>query len=154
MSKPTPSQQNDGRHGSGMQSTGPSTLRAQQNLADPRPHTLADFRRAEGRETRKQRLRELWESLSQQQQQQQPYPERRVEHENEHHHDQVLTPEKAKSLKNMYDSELVGRCKEDPSSSRPSRITWDEFKKYAEAKEVGTCHSLSTPLVRPIPTAT
>ncbi|RXW24666.1 hypothetical protein EST38_g1129 [Candolleomyces aberdarensis] len=135
MSTPTPSQQKDGRRDSVMHPNGPST---RQNPGDPQPHTLADFRRAEGRDERKRRLQELWANLSQQQQQ--PHSEHQAEHDGEHHHDQVLTPEKAKSLKNMYDSELVGRCKEDPSSSRPSRITWDEFKKYAEAKEVELWH--------------
>ena len=102
----------------------------------PPPRSLEDFRRQEGREERKKRLRELWYQL--------PEP---------NHYgldysaasakvipptDDALTAEKALWLKTMYDNELLGRCESRTVGTSPlSRVGWKEFVKYAEAKEAG-----------------
>ena len=95
------------------------------------PRSLADFREREGRENRKRRLQELWNSL----------PD--VLHE-PHNRSQVrgdsgeLTPEKAERLQEMYDRELLSLCATPNSSDSQTRhIGWKEFKAFAEKKEVG-----------------
>lgn len=119
-----------------------------QNTEDPIPHTLADYQRREGK-GRQQRLLELWTGLhkSSDALERQPNNSTLLEQQDagpsefeHHHHSQALTPEKAQSLQNQYDAELVGRCKSDPSTSKLSRITWEEFQKYADAKEVELWH--------------
>lgn len=63
--------------------------------------------------------------------------------------DSLLTKEKADELKEMYENELVGRCRpgsdasahSGPSGSAP-HISWKDFYRYAEAKEVGAQFSL------------
>jgi len=94
------------------------------------PHTLQEFRDLEGRENRKRRLQALWRRLS--------IP---LDHDHEScmspsdaSDADRLTPERAESLKMMYDNELMGHC---GHSSTVSQIGWKEFKEYAEAKEIG-----------------
>lgn len=53
-----------------------------------------------------------------------------------------LTPERAAQLREMYDVELVRRCR-DPSSVREGdghalEVDWEGFRAYANAKEAGT----------------
>jgi len=110
-----------------------------------RPHTLQAFQQQEGAEQRKRRLHELWVELSKTQQeqlQQRPSGNQEVAGARDHvdvtehgHHD--WSEERAKKLKSRYNDELLGRCKLDPSGSRPSPVTWEEFQKYADAKEAG-----------------
>ncbi|KAF6762299.1 mitochondrial carrier [Ephemerocybe angulata] len=143
MSKPTSAPDHlDERHGADatMPSSSASTSRLPPPLSrdtqDSRPHTLAAFQQQEGSEQRKRRLQQIWGSLANS-------PVSSTQHVPDaapEQHQQALTPEKAKSLKDMYDDELVGLCKSDPSTSRPSRITWDEFQRYADAKEVELWH--------------
>lgn len=52
-----------------------------------------------------------------------------------------LTPERAAQLREMYDVELVRRCR-DPSSVRDGdnhelEVDWEGFRAYANAKEAG-----------------
>ncbi|KAF9464486.1 mitochondrial carrier domain-containing protein [Collybia nuda] len=99
----------------------------------PLPHTLHEFREAEGRENRKGRLQELWKRL--------PIPAHRalaVQLPRTNNSDDIdeLTVEKAETLKAMYDEELLGHCGGHDSGSQPGQIGWKEFKVYAEAKEV------------------
>lgn len=77
---------------------------------------------------------ELWESLAERTR---VWEEKGGQRVPDSEHQPPLTLEKAKSLKDTYDAELVGRCKTDPSSSKPAPITWEEFQKYADAKEAG-----------------
>ena len=93
------------------------------------PHSLEEFREAEGRENRKRRLYELWKSLPQVLEPSKT-PTKRPD-------DVDITAEKAEALKAMYDSELLLHCSTHPTGSRPPHIGWKEFKDYAHAKEVG-----------------
>jgi solute carrier family 25 phosphate transporter 23/24/25/41 len=95
-----------------------------------RPHSLAEFREAEGRENRKRRLTQLWKSLPEVLQNTKIKSSTQGESSR-------LTPEKAQSLKAMYNNELLQHCAIPPSGTRPPHIGWREFKSYAEAKEVG-----------------
>ncbi|TFK43469.1 mitochondrial carrier [Crucibulum laeve] len=102
------------------------------------PHSLLEFREAEGNENRKRRLHDLWIRLQ----------NSRAAHSNSTVQsaagDDVhgawnkdgLTPERARSLNVMYDDELFGYCKGHSSGSQPGHIGWQEFKEYAKAKEV------------------
>lgn len=99
----------------------------------PLPHTLDEFREAEGREARKGRLQELWKRL----------PMLTLRDRGTHLHNtskpgdtDELTVEKAESLKAIYNQELLGHCGQG-SGVQPGRIGWKEFKEYAQAKEVG-----------------
>jgi solute carrier family 25 phosphate transporter 23/24/25/41 len=94
-----------------------------------RPHSLAAFREAEGREHRKRRLMELWKSLPEVLQNTQIRSSTQGE-------PSQLTPEKAKALRAMYNSELLLHCA-TPPGTRPQHIGWRKFKSYAEAKEIG-----------------
>lgn len=95
------------------------------------PHSLTEFQQREGLENRKRRLHDLWQNISHP-----PSPKTSLQTSHDAN-DHSVTPESAVSLKAMYDHELVGRCKSDPSSSRPSPISWEEFQTYADAKEAG-----------------
>lgn len=103
------------------------------------PHSLAEFQRGEGPDNRARKWKELWQSLSHSSQSaSSPGPNHNDKSTTTH--SVTHTQETAQSLKAMYDHELVGRCKTDPSSSRPSPISWDEFKAYLEAKETELWH--------------
>jgi len=97
-------------------------------------HSLEEFRKSEGRENRKRRLQALWIRLP-------PLPQPRactssasVPRPLE---PKGLTYEKAESIRAMYDDELLVRCRGSKDRGRVQRVKWDEFKEYAEAKEVG-----------------
>ncbi|KDR83676.1 hypothetical protein GALMADRAFT_110441 [Galerina marginata CBS 339.88] len=95
--------------------------------SEAQPHTLEEFREAEGRENRKRRLLQLWKSL--------PaylHPTKKPSSQGDGH---LTTAEKAEALKAMYDSELLLHCSTPVSSSRPPHIGWREFKNYSETKE-------------------
>jgi len=93
------------------------------------PHSLEEFREAEGRDNRKQKLTELWQSLPEL-----LHPSKKFSKDGK---PGGLTQEQALSLKAMYDSELLLRCATPTSSSRPPHIGWREFKEYSLAKEAG-----------------
>lgn len=93
------------------------------------PHSLEAFREAEGRHNRERKLLQIWKSL--------PDVFHSSKKSSTNEDDSSLTPEKAESLKAMYDSELLDHCSTPASGSRPSRIGWREFKNYSEAKEIG-----------------
>uniref|UniRef100_A0A8H8CJZ1 EF-hand domain-containing protein n=1 Tax=Psilocybe cubensis TaxID=181762 RepID=A0A8H8CJZ1_PSICU len=96
------------------------------------PHSLEAFREAEGRDNRKRKLLQIWKSLPE------VFHPSKKSPSNED--DSLLTPEKAESLKAMYDSELLDHCSTHSPDSKPSRIGWTEFKKYSEAKEIELWH--------------
>ena len=104
------------------------------NTAVRTPSSLAEFRHTEGREVRKRKLKHIWRALPQ-----------ILELDNTqapsssatHSHASSLSPEKAEALKAMYDSELLLRCASPASGSRKPHIEWQDFKRYAEAKEAG-----------------
>jgi hypothetical protein len=145
--QPSSSKQPDGRNGPGAGSAPNtsriSTLPKAEGALDTRPHTLAAFQKQEGPENRKRRRLELWGNLAQRTRAWEQEGGPHVPDSDHHHPPHTL--ERAQSLKNIYDAELVGRCKTDPSTSKPSRITWEEFQKYADAKEAGGCHPLLSP---------
>ncbi|KAJ8456382.1 hypothetical protein ONZ51_g12161 [Trametes cubensis] len=51
-----------------------------------------------------------------------------------------LTAESAKQLGEMYDDELLGRCGAPPRGPFSKRVSWNEFEKYADAKEAELWH--------------
>jgi len=90
------------------------------------PHSLSEFRKAEGRDNRKRRLHELWRNL--------PLSVGASSQRTEFTDTRgPLTLKEAESLKAIYDDELLCRC----MSESQSHIGWKEFKEYAEAKETG-----------------
>lgn len=100
----------------------------------PLPRSLAEFRKQEGREYRKARLRALWRRLL-------------TALDAEHTASDVaprlvggapLTPESASQMRKMYEKELMESC-----SDSPGHIGWKKFKKYAEDKEAGQSSPLS-----------
>lgn len=102
----------------------------------PLARSLVDFRRQEGQEERERRLRKLWTRLPKRP------PEEDVDDEAIAKaypvtHDGELTKESAKQLVKMYEDELFGRCREHTYSLRNRSVSWDDFRKYAEAKEAG-----------------
>ncbi|CAA7259826.1 unnamed protein product [Cyclocybe aegerita] len=99
------------------------------------PHSLEEFREAEGKEYRKRRLMHLWKSLPEVLNVPRNHPLQRTSNVDQ------LTMEKAESLQAMYDSELLRHCTTPGASgSRPPHIGWKEFKEYAAAKEVELWH--------------
>ncbi|KAF8165282.1 mitochondrial carrier [Crassisporium funariophilum] len=110
-------------------------LRSDAPVNHSAPHSLAEFREAEGRDNRKRRLIQLWKSLPEVVQSNVPHKHPIDDGTGGH-----ITLEKAESLKAMYDHELLLHCKIPASGSRPPHIGWREFKNYAEAKEVELWH--------------
>ena len=103
-------------------------------LIQPSPQTLAEYQQIEGRENRKHRLRQIWQSL--------PYilKQSPVPHDAsvENGDDRHMPFEKVESFKAMYDRELLLLCKVPAVGSQEPCISWREFKVYAEAKEAGS----------------
>ena len=110
-----------------------------QQQQQPVPHTLEEFRRLEGREQRKARLREIWNQ----------WPQRRHRKSSADRGTRAqktlpatgtsnLTPEAAEKLSEMYDEELLGSCKTSHSVTDAHPIGWKPFVAYAKAKEAGT----------------
>ncbi|KAG2013565.1 mitochondrial carrier protein RIM2 [Coprinopsis cinerea AmutBmut pab1-1] len=111
-------------------------LKRSGNRKRDHPHTLSEFQQQEGKENRKRRLHDLWQTLARP-----PSPNPSTQTPSLHDaHNHPITPENARSAKAVYDDELVGRCKGDPSSSRPTPISWEEFQSYADAKEAELWH--------------
>jgi solute carrier family 25 phosphate transporter 23/24/25/41 len=111
-------------------------LRSDISSYHPLPHSLVEFRELEGPKARETHLRQLWKRLPKS-------PLLALDHE-DHEHDASsvddgghLTPARAKELKRDYESELMGRCHGRLGSLR-THIAFKEFRRYAEAKEVGT----------------
>ncbi|KAI0661025.1 mitochondrial carrier [Cubamyces menziesii] len=109
-------------------------LRSDPPPYQPIPHSLREFRDQEGAEDRYKRLRELWRRL----------PKRDGQHDVDDEavartypvkSDGDLTAESAKQLGEMYDDELLGRCGAPPRGPFSKRVSWNEFEKYADAKE-------------------
>ncbi|KAJ3505885.1 hypothetical protein NLJ89_g7175 [Agrocybe chaxingu] len=99
------------------------------------PHSLEEFREAEGKEYRKRRLMHLWKSLPGVLNVPRNHPLQRTSNADQ------LTMEKAESLQAMYDRELLRHCTTPGASgSRPPHIGWKEFKDYAAAKEAELWH--------------
>lgn len=133
-----PDSSNKTNNNSSTPSSGPDTLSIppDRQLIPPlrsdsqaQPHSLEAFREAEGRDNRKRKLLQIWKSL--------PEVFHPSKKSSSNEDDSRLTPEKAESLKAMYDSELLDHCSIHSSGSNPSRIGWTEFKRYSEAKEIG-----------------
>ena len=103
-------------------------------LIQPPPQTLAEYHQIEGRDNRKRRLRQIWQSLPDILKQS-PIPhEASVENGDDRH----MSFEKVESFRAMYDRELLLLCKTPAVGSREPRISWREFRVYAEAKEAGS----------------
>ena len=96
------------------------------------PQTLAEYRQIEGRDNRNRRLRQIWRSLPDILKQS-PIHDASVENGDRH-----MPFEKVESFKAMYDRELLLLCKTPTAGSQEPRISWREFKVYAEAKEAGS----------------
>ena len=98
------------------------------------PQSLAEYREIEGRDNRKRRLLQIWQSLPDVLKQSPIAYNASVKDGNGCH----ITFDKAESFKAMYDRELLLLCKIPASGSREPRIGWTEFKMYAEEKEAGS----------------
>lgn len=99
----------------------------------PLPRSLEDYRQEEGDETREKRLRALWKRI--------PHSGANAVDPSSTNaipvtDDASLTPERAKTLTKMYMDELTRRCS-DTLLGQVTGISWEEFRRYAEAKEVG-----------------
>ena len=99
-------------------------------------HSLSEFRAQEG-EGREERLKGVWRSLEG------TSGGVSIGKDVGGRGDASFTRERAVALKEMYETELVGRCNggggpRDAAAGRVHPISWTEFYKYAEAKEVGT----------------
>lgn len=106
-------------------------------------HTLEEFRRLEGREKRKARLREIWNQWPQRKHRQwgsasdpdlRDGPQKALPSTGT----SSLTPEAAEKLSAMYENELLGSCGASSPASDPHPIGWKPFVAYAKAKEAGT----------------
>ena len=104
-------------------------------LIQPPPQTLAEYHQIEGRVKGKRRLRQIWQSLPDIIKQS-PIPlDASVENGDTNRH---MSYEKVESFKSLYDLELLLLCKIPAVGSQEPRISWREFKVYAEAKEAGS----------------
>jgi hypothetical protein len=103
--------------------------------------SLPEFRMQEG-DKREERLRRLWKRL--------PQFETALDGETvrkDRVEDDVSvfkSREEARELKKTYEDELVGKCRDSEKpqaqatgSGSSSSVSWNQFCKYAEAKEVG-----------------
>ncbi|EMD40763.1 hypothetical protein CERSUDRAFT_111350 [Gelatoporia subvermispora B] len=112
-------------------------LRSDPPLWRPVPHCLLEFRAQESPEDREKRLRTLWSRL----------PKRANGVDDEAiasaypvKDDYALTAESAKKLEEMYEDELLGRCGRHTRGFLHRDISWNDFLKYAEAKEAELWH--------------
>ncbi|KAI0045310.1 mitochondrial carrier [Auriscalpium vulgare] len=104
----------------------------------PLPRNLVQFREAEGRENRKQRLRTLWRRLPPVDQTPADADDVVTAIASGHNTSLSLTPERARKIRREYERELAGSC---PSKEPSGRISWKDFVKYAESKEVELWHT-------------
>jgi solute carrier family 25 (mitochondrial phosphate transporter), member 23/24/25/41 len=97
-------------------------------------HSLAEFRMQEG-DKREERLRRLWKRLPQFE----TVADGETVLKDGDENDASFSREKARDLKKVYETELVGRCRdiEKPHAGSSLSVSWNQFYKYAEAKEVG-----------------
>ncbi|KAF7301731.1 Mitochondrial carrier protein [Mycena indigotica] len=99
----------------------------------PVARSLDEFRRAEGRENRKLKLKTLWQQLPK------LYstdagptnPQSAALQD-------TIDPETAQQLISAYEKELIRKCGGHSSGTAP--IEWKEFRRYAEAKETELWH--------------
>ena len=115
-------------------------LRSDPPAYQPVPHNLVEFRAQESKEHRERRLKRLWLSLPKRQ---------KIDHDESEDEevaraypvesDHALTAESAQRLQEMYQDELLNRCRKHSAGFLQRRIGWLEFEKYAEAKEAGAC---------------
>jgi solute carrier family 25 (mitochondrial phosphate transporter), member 23/24/25/41 len=103
-------------------------------LIQPPPQTLAEYHQIEGRDNRKRRLRQIWQSLPGILKQSSIPHDASVENEDDRH----MPSEKVESFKAMYDRELLLLCKIPAVGSQEPQISWREFKVYADTKEAGS----------------
>lgn len=103
-------------------------------LIQPPPQSLAEYHQIEGRDNRKRRLRQIWQSLPDILKQS-PIPHDASFENGDGRH---MPFEKLESFKAMYDRELLLLCKIPAVGSQELHIGWREFKEYAEAKEAGS----------------
>ncbi|KAJ7047300.1 mitochondrial carrier [Mycena alexandri] len=97
------------------------------------PRTLAEFRSQEGRDNRKQRLKEVYRQL--------PVLHLDNKPRNASTDNAGLAPADAQRLITMYEKELLRKCGGHISSTSPmGGIEWKEFKDYAEEKETELWH--------------
>jgi solute carrier family 25 (mitochondrial phosphate transporter), member 23/24/25/41 len=98
------------------------------------PQSLAEYHEIEGRDNRKRRLLQIWQSLPDILKQS---PVLRIK--SGKNGDGCHMPfERVESFKAMYDRELLLLCKIPAASSLEPHIGWGEFEIYAEAKEAGS----------------
>ena len=100
-------------------------------LIQPPPQSLAEYHQIEGGDKRIRRLRQIWQSLPD------ILKQSLIPHDvsvNGRH----MHFDKVESFKAMYDRELLLLCKIPAVGSQEPRISWREFKVYAEAKEAGS----------------
>ncbi|EIN10446.1 mitochondrial carrier [Punctularia strigosozonata HHB-11173 SS5] len=112
-------------------------LRSDPTPFEPVPHSLVEFRAIEGKGERERRLRALWQRLSSE-----PHrghlpwttPSKNKDVPVKDLHD--LTPERAREMKKVYDEELAGKMNGHLVGSLTGHVSWEDFKAYADAKEV------------------
>ncbi|TFK91496.1 mitochondrial carrier [Polyporus arcularius HHB13444] len=98
------------------------------------PHSLYEYRKLEGKDERRERLRAVWSKLPKRDASPvvdeeaiaQAYPVKSGGN---------LTAESARQLDEMYEDELLGRCGVHTRGPFSRRVSWPEFEKYADAKE-------------------
>ena len=98
------------------------------------PQTLAEYHQIEGRDNRKRRLRQIWQSLPGILKQS-PIPHDASVGNGDDRH---MPFEKVELFKAMYDRELLLLCKIPAVGSQEPYISWREFKVYADMKEAGS----------------
>ena len=94
----------------------------------PPPQSLAEYHAIEGRNNRKRRLLQTWQSL--------PDILKHLHNINAPVNGCHM-PSEVESFKAMYDRELLLLCNIPATGSLEPRIGWREFEIYAEAKEAG-----------------
>lgn len=94
---------------------------------------MEEFREQEGRENRKVRLKALWRKL--------PTSDH-YDVDESVHDKEPINRDRAEQLRRAYANELLercGNCGPENTSEVPKSIGWNEFKQYAQNKEVGEC---------------
>lgn len=103
-----------------------------QSSSRSQPRTLSEFRQEEGRDNRKRRLQALWRHIVERGYIFDQDPKCQTAGE--------VETTKAEQLRTVYEKEFVGRVGGHAAPAGSHRIVdieWKDFKKYAEAKEVG-----------------
>jgi solute carrier family 25 (mitochondrial phosphate transporter), member 23/24/25/41 len=115
-------------------------LRNDPSPFEPIPCSLLEFRAIEGEKARERRLKALWKRLSSEPHRKPlPWEDGPAETQDVPKRDLMdLTPERARELKQMYDEELAGKMNGHLLGSLTGRVSWEDFRTYTDAKEVGT----------------